>query len=257
MPLPPVGEARAATLADGWPVWVVHHEGGAVSVISGVAAARTRSASTLFAGPAAIVLWLPAARRFVAGDVAYDDRGRVLGYASEEPCLDECPHAVAKAPDERDLDRYDTTLALDRVYIGARDPAPAHVLVSHWVPWDQPEHAARELDLGADALAPAVSTAIADAATRPIGSYAIVTGSIVQSTTDVPRLCADTPTCDDRAPRLLGVPAVPIDHATSHAHAATLLVRRDAAGLTLIATSPSGSRPSSTMRSPTCVQPQP
>src|SRR6185437_1580977 len=90
--LPPVGEARGATLADGWPVWVIRHYDGSVTVASAVAS-HERSAATLFRPGASLVTWIAGARQLLAEDIAYDERGHVLGYADDD-CAGDCPRIV-------------------------------------------------------------------------------------------------------------------------------------------------------------------
>src|SRR5690348_14344971 len=61
LPVPPPGEVRAATLADGWPVWVVRHASGDVTVISAVRSRpRARQPSPL--PDADLVTWIGGTR---------------------------------------------------------------------------------------------------------------------------------------------------------------------------------------------------
>ena len=237
--MPPFGEARSAALINGWPVWMVHHTDGTVTVVSGVGPARTRSAEILFASNSALVRWFPTTRRMLAGDVVYDELGHVLGYAADA-CRDECPRIAEPAPEERDLDTFAMTLASDQIVVGERRQAPPNITPPAWHDVDRGEHAARDLELASAYVLPAVP--IARALARPYGSYAIVTGTIVRSTFETPRLCGCGP-CDPSAPRVLGLDAVAINKAALHDEAGRVLVRRDPDGLALIAMS----------RSRTCV----
>lgn len=241
--LPVAGEARGDVLGDGWPVWVVHHADGTALVLSAVAPPHARSAETLFAGRAQLVRWLPAARRFIAGDVMYDEYGRVLGYASDDACVTDCPHVVDPALEERDLDRFSAVVTFGRMIVEELEPSRPPGAVPRWVDWDRDVHAARELAVGRDdvALAPAISAT--DAMHLPLGSYVIVAGSIVQSTSAPPRLCADSPrcaSCDADSPLAFGIANVPLDRAAAHAESGTILVRREPTGLAVIATSRAG-----------------
>ena len=187
--LPPIAQTRGAALADGWPVWLVRHDSGDVTVISAVAPQRSRSATTVFAGQSALVRWLPASRRLLADDILYDEYGRVLGYGADDFCLDGCPRIVEPAPDERDLDTFAVAVAGNglRVYESRRSPAKPEVY--RWVDWDHQSHIGREILARSDESFPAAPTTIADVLAHPLGTYAFVTGAIVQSTTDAPRLC--------------------------------------------------------------------
>jgi hypothetical protein len=231
--MPPFGEARSDALSNGWPVWTVHHFDGTVTVVNGVGPARTRSAEILFAANSALVRWLPTTRRMLAGDVVYDELGHVLGYAADE-CRDDCPRIAVPAPQERDLDTFAMTLASDQIVVGQRRAAPPNTTPPGWHDVDSGEHAARDLELASAYVLPAIP--IAGALERPYGSYAIVTGAIVRSTFDTPRLCACGP-CDPSAPRVLGLDAVSVNQAAFHDEAGMVLVRRDPQGLALIAMS--------------------
>ncbi|HEV7559243.1 MAG TPA: hypothetical protein VGO00_27400, partial [Kofleriaceae bacterium] len=239
IPLPRVLETTSASLGDGWPVWLVRHDSGSVTVISAVAPPRVRSATSLFAGQSALVRWLPASRRFVADDIVYDDYGRVLGYGADDRCLDGCPRIVETAPDERDLDTFAAAVTGNglRVYESRRSPAKPEAY--RWVDWDHPEHVDHELDTRDDERWPAAPTTIADVLAHPLGTYALVTGAIVQSTTDAPRLCG-CGTCDASWPLALGVAAVAVSHPAVHSESGTMLVRRDASGVAIIASSHAG-----------------
>lgn len=70
LPVPASGEAKPEHLADGAPVWVVHHLDGAVSVL------LDRDSHTVF-GIGKPLRWVPACRAFVEGrfGVVFDERG--------------------------------------------------------------------------------------------------------------------------------------------------------------------------------------
>ncbi|HTR54701.1 MAG TPA: hypothetical protein VMJ10_28610 [Kofleriaceae bacterium] len=244
--LPPAGAARSDVLRDGWPVWVVRHDDGSATVVSAVAP-RVVSAATLFAGRAALVRWLPTTRRFVADDVMYDEYGRVLGYASDDACIAGCPHVIDPAFGERDLDRFAAAVAFDRAVVDDFLPSPARDDAERWVDWDREPHAAHELAVGRDDVSPP-AIAVADATRIPLGDYAVVAGSIVQSTSAAPHICADSPrcaACEPESPLALGVPRVALDQPAIHATSGTILVRREPTGLAVIATSRAGECPGS------------
>ncbi len=240
--LPAPGDVHGETLVDGWPIWIVRHFDGTASVLSAVAP-HARSGATLFSADAVLVRWIPRTRRLLAEDVAYDEAGHVLGFASDDGCDEHCPRIAEAAPDVRDLDTFAFVVDDDRVTVGTRLPAPPAVANSTWVEWDQPPHVVRELDVMTDEHQPAAPIAIADAVAQPTGSYAVVTGSLVQSTADAPRICIDAPrcaACDASSPRALGVAPVPVSAQAIHAESGTLLVRREPDGLAVIATSIAG-----------------
>ena len=70
LPLPPEGEAVPSFLDDGTPVWLVHHEGGEVSVLSAISEHLHLSARIEHTPIS--TWWNPSLRRF--GD-SYDERG--------------------------------------------------------------------------------------------------------------------------------------------------------------------------------------
>jgi hypothetical protein len=238
--LPPAGAARNDVLGDGWPVWVVHHPDGTVMVLSAVAPAHTRSAEMLFAGRAQLVRWLPSTHRLVAGDVLYDEYGRVLGYASDDGCVSDCPRVVDPALEERDLDRFSAVVAFGHLTIDELEPSPPRREAPQWVDWDHEVHAAHELAIGRDDVTVSPAVSVVDAMHLPLGSYTTVAGSVVQSTSEPPRLCSDSPrcaACDDSSPLAFGVDTVSIDQAAVHAESGTILVRREPTGLAVIASS--------------------
>lgn len=244
LPFPALGETREAVLADGWPVWVVHHFDDRASVISAVGPPRSRSAATLFEGGAAVVHWLPDTRRLLAGDILYDERGHLLGYAAAHSCFDRCPRIEGPAPEEPDLATFAAVIvADDRIAVGDLDDRPPPPTSLILVDADRGVHVERDLEL-APALVQAVATIpIADAAARPLGSYALVEGSIVRSTVDAPRLCADQPACASCASSsaaLFGITPVPINQPAVHAESGTILVRRVPQGLAVIAMTRTG-----------------
>ena len=227
--LPARGEIRSDVVGAGWPVWVVRHDDGRVSVISGVVA-RARSGATLFEPTAAIVRWFPGTRRLLGGDVIYDEQGNVLGYAASS-CTELCPRIAEPAPEERGLDTFDTELAPARIFVGERHGAPPGAEPA-WHDADRGEHVVTDIDPNPGELVPAATT-IAHALERPIGSYAVVRGSIVRSTTDEPHLCAGR--CTERSPRVLGVAAIAINKSSIHAMTGTMLVRHESLGVVVVA----------------------
>jgi hypothetical protein len=223
--IPALGETQSATLVNGWPVWAIDHLDGTVTVVSGVGPPRDRSAATLFAPQAALVRWFPPVRRFLAGDVIYDDRGHVLGYARRW-CRDNCPQVAEPAPMERDLDTFSATLASDQVLVGARQRSPAPE--PQWHDFDLREHEAFDLVTTNDVMPPV--EALERVRDRPTGSYALVSAAIVRSTIEPPKLCSDG-TCE----RALGLDPIAINAPATYTARGTLLVRRDPRGLQIIA----------------------
>jgi hypothetical protein len=194
--VPEPGEARGAALDDGFPVWLVRHADGTLSVLSAVAS-RERSGATLFATGDALVRWLPATHRLLAGDVAYDENGRVIGYAADDDCFDSCPRIAEPALDVRDLDEFAYTAVSGAIVVGARLPAADVQPIAKWVDYDRSPHAARELGPERGELEPLPVGSVDEA---PLGSYALVAGSIVQSTDEPPRVCGPCGACDRGAP---------------------------------------------------------
>lgn len=184
--------------------------------------------------------WLPGTRRLLAGDIAYDETGHVAGYASDDDCFDACPRIAEPADGAHDLDAFAFTATGDgAIAIGARLPAETAAAGSTWVQWDHDPHQARDLPPQRGEVAPTADAAIDDARAWPIGSYAVVAGSIVQSTSEQPRICGPCGgSCPSESPRVLGVPAVTISAPIEHAETGTLLVRRERGGLAVIATAP-------------------
>ena len=245
--LPAEGTARGDVLRDGWPVWVVRHDDGSTTVVSAVAPPHSGSAATLFASRAELVRWLPSTHRFVADDVAYDEYGRVLGHATDDGCIANCPRVVDPAFDQRDLDRFTAMVAFDKVIVDELVPARPIDDAPQWVDWDRQPPVTRVLAVGRDDRSP-TAVHVDEALHLPLGSYAIVAGSIVQSTSDAPRICADTPrcaACDPSSPLALGVARVTVDRPAVHAESGTILVHREATGLAVIATSRAGACPAS------------
>jgi hypothetical protein len=221
-------------------VWVVRHYDCGVTVASAVAT-HDRSAVTLFQPDGTLVAWVPGARQLLAEDVAYDERGRVVGYADDD-CWADCPRIVEPLPGERDLDTFEASVVGTDVVVGPRLAAPPAREVSRWVPYDRRPHSSRELDVPGERRV-ADTIAIADALARPLGSYALVAGSIVQSSVESPHLCADDPhcgACDGDSPLAYGIPAVQVSSPTAHVESGTLLVRREPGGFTVIASSEAG-----------------
>jgi hypothetical protein len=72
VPVPPVGQARAERLADGTPVWVVHHDDGTATVLDAVSTHRPF-------GLGQLVGWCAASRSMVDPRYGsqYDEHGRV------------------------------------------------------------------------------------------------------------------------------------------------------------------------------------
>ena len=245
--LPAEGTARGDVLRDGWPVWVVRHDDGSATVLNAVAPPHSRSAATLFASRAELVRWLPTTRRFVADDVAYDEYGRVLGHATDDSCVANCPRVIDPAFDQRDLDRFSAMVAFDKVIVDELVPSRPIDDAPEWIDWDRAAPIPRVLAVGPDDRSPA-AVQVGDALHLPFGSYAIVAGSIVQSTSAPPRICADTPrcaACDPDSPLALGVARVTVDRPAVHAESGTILVRREPTGLAVIATTRAGACPSS------------
>ncbi len=88
LPVPEVGDAAAEVLADGTPVWVVHHEDGGVTVVDATSSHRPF-------GIRSLIGWCEASRGFVEGQNGslFDERGRKRA-----------------GPAPRHLDTYATTL---------------------------------------------------------------------------------------------------------------------------------------------------
>lgn len=107
--LPSPGDAAARTLDDGTRVWVVHHDGGAVSVLAADAPTDGRAETLAIRGLRTQVLWYPSARRFDGGGW-YDEYGVSLQGRSAT-----------------NLDWYESSPDGDEVHVGERvGPVPFH-----------------------------------------------------------------------------------------------------------------------------------
>jgi hypothetical protein len=156
----------------------------------------------------------------------------LLGYAVDNGCAIDCPRVVQAAFDERDLDAFAATVAGDHVIVGAFQPSSRRDYVPRWLDFDHHEHQDRELDLET-ARRPGAPMAIAHAMQLPVGRYALVTGSLVQSTADAPQLCDDAQRCV----LAFGVATIAVNQHATHAASGTMLVRRAGRGLVVVAAS--------------------
>lgn len=91
LPVPGVGDAAAEVLANGTPVWVVHHEDGGVTVVDATSSHRPF-------GIRSLIGWCEASRGFVEGQNGslFDEHGRKRA-----------------GPAPRHLDTYATTVAAE------------------------------------------------------------------------------------------------------------------------------------------------
>jgi hypothetical protein len=235
------GGVVGAALPGGWPVWIVHHEDGSVTVISGVAGEQVRKSSPqrpFFERDAWLVRWIPGMRRFVAGGLVYDDHGRMLGYMAFDACLDECPELKAMPREQRDLDTFDAMVEGNEVRVGTVHAGAAHAVSDDWVPWMRKEPDERRTDANADARAAVAAISIPDATARPAGTYAIVEGSVVRATNDVPRVCSQKACepCARTAPPITGVSSDRANEPSVEAQRGVFLVHRaQDAGFVVIA----------------------
>lgn len=234
-PLPGVGEAVAATLPQGWPVWIVHHADGAVSVLSAVAVTRAngRDHPGFFERDAGLVRWISGVRRFVAGNLVYDERGHVLGYPDFDGCLGDCPADARGYPrSQRDLDAFEVQVAGTEIRAGVRHEGAIGAVAITWIPWRRTDDAGRRLDMTDFGRSPIPPGSIAAAVARPVGSYAIIAGAIVRATFDVPRVCTQThcERCPQDAPPVTGVSGDRANVPSVEGQQGVFLLRREAAG---------------------------
>ena len=158
LPTPAHGTAIPAALADGFPVWVVSHEDGAMTVVGAVAPAVPRTPGAHLTSRVAgqvdrsMVAWIASLRVFYAGGVVFDERGRALGYGDFDACFYSCPELPDELAMLRDLDTFVVWRPDGRVEVGAMIAGEQRQGASTWVPWRGP--ATRETDTAA-ALSPA------------------------------------------------------------------------------------------------------
>lgn len=195
VPRPARGGELSASLSNGFPVWVVHHADGTISVISAVAPARPKGGGFRRDDVAAqvdrgLVSWIPGVRRFYSSGVLFDDRGHALGYANFDGCAGECTRIEDMPPLLRDLDTFRVRPQPDDIEVGQLVEGKSRRRAKSWLPWRRP--AAREEDMNA-ANSPAVRrTSLVDALALAEGQYAIVDGKTVRSTYHRPVICEST-----------------------------------------------------------------
>jgi hypothetical protein len=249
--LPDRGEARAATLPSGWPVWIVHHADDSVSAISAVTAIakgkqRFPPDEPFFLFHAQLVRWVPDSRVFF-GDVIYDERGVALGRPAPDAEFLGAAVGGHRGPPPIalgiDLDSFDVAVdeVTHRVHLGARRPGVAHPLATAPVAWHGDErNDARAAAVQAAFQPPLPPTSIAAALAGSPGSYALIDAQIVRSTEDIPRACKPAPQCGPCPPGSPRVTDIGGESANSPSITATsgiYLVRRSstAGELTVIA----------------------
>ena len=232
-PLPSIGEAVAATIAHGWPVWIVRHDDGSVSVLGAVTTTAWSKGdrSRFFQRDAGLVRWIPGVRRFIAANVVYDERGHALGYPDFDACFEECPKDASIYPrDQRDLDSFESRVDDTGIHVGARHDGDVATVATTWIPWRRTESAERQIDSDASQRSPVPAISIAEAASRPPGSYSIVIGSIVRATFDLPRVCTQCHRCPSDAPPVTGVAGDRANVPSIEGQMGLFLLRRDASG---------------------------
>src|SRR5690606_34052645 len=147
-------------LAVGWPVWLVHHADGDVSVFSAVRrpdpdAAPARSGERLQPlTRSSLVSWIPGTRQLIAGNVVFDERGAALGYAAYDACFDECPPIESYPTEQRDLDAFEAHVDVEAgtVSVTTLRPGSSRPVAASFVEWRRPD--AREADMRSARLPP-------------------------------------------------------------------------------------------------------
>lgn len=256
---PPVGEAAAAVLADGFPVWVVPHTDGTVTVISAAAPPPPRNGRTYDGVSAqidqALVAWLPGARQFHANGIAFDERGHVLGYTASGICFDECPKIQNMPQLLHDLDTF--AVSFDSTTVEVRELVEGHPRkrADTFIPW-QP--ATRDHDLESLAVPTIPRLSLKAALALAEGRFAIVDGQTVRSSQARPVICEPAKgacgTCGPDRLELEGIVASDAAHVHSsgwwkdpadyhrslkrpytEAQPGTFLVQRQGAGFQIVA----------------------
>jgi hypothetical protein len=139
-----------------------------------------------------LVSWIPGIRRFYAGGILFDERGRVLGYADFDGCAGECPRIQDMPLMLRDLDTFTVAArpGSDSVEVGQLVEGQERERAENWVPWRRA--AARTEDMQA-ADAPTMPRGSPTAAlSLREGSYVVVDGDVVRSTAAEPVICQTT-----------------------------------------------------------------
>jgi hypothetical protein len=242
---PPAGEARGATLANGWPVWIVAHDDGTFSVLDAVVTRPHYPQPLTTPEPTeqAVVSWIPGVRRFRAGNVLFDDHGRALGYGDYDACLDACEQIEDQPKQLVSLDAFAVEPGPGVVRVGARISGAPREAAPAWLPWRRAD--ARDQDLHDAQRPPVPVRSLADAMAAPAGTYAIVEGQIVRSTMAEPIVCemvGHLGWCEGCGPLqvpLAGVPGGEGAFATGgtfvRGDIGLWLVRRDGRGFVLVA----------------------
>ena len=180
---------------------------------------------------AAATFALPASGAAVGAGLA-NERGRMLGYAEEGGCAGRCLGLEDYPGAQPDLDTFDARVDDTAVRVGARRAGAVHPVATSWIPWLRTGDAEREADVRDEQQPPVAPIAIAAAAARPVGSYAIIQGSIVRATFDVPRVCvqAGCGACAAGAPAVTGVRGDRANVPGLEAQTGVFLLQRTAAG---------------------------
>ncbi len=190
---PARGATSVARLSDGFPVWVVHHVDGTISVISAVAPPRPQTAgyhrdTVVSQVDRSLVTWIPGVRRFSGGGILFDERGHALGYAGFDACFGDCPRIEDMPAMVRDLDTFVNRSQLDSsIEVGRLVEGRSRRRASTWLPWRRP--AAREDDMRAADSPPMPRASLIAALALAEGDYAVVDGEAVRSTHAEPAIC--------------------------------------------------------------------
>ena len=196
---PARGGTLATTLADGFPVWVVHHHDGTITVVSGVAPVRPKGTGYLRDDVSNqvgryLVSWIPGVRRFYSSGVLFDEYGTVLGYAEFDGCFGECARIEAMPKTLRDLDTFAvTTTPDDTLSVGALVEGAFRLRAQTWLPWRRPKQ--REEDMTAADSPVTPRRSLREALAIADGHYAMVDGDTLRSTHAEPVICKASIPC--------------------------------------------------------------
>jgi hypothetical protein len=239
-------------LGNKWPVWVVAHDDGQVSVISAVAhPVQQQTGRDDWAGAAGLVSWIELQRRFGALGIFYDERGAALGYQSFDLCGSDCPQLEDLPHEVPALDTFEVRVdaAQGTVIVGAIRPPSKRAVANGWLDWR-----AGPIGKGLPVHQLPVLAGLAEAAAIPIGSHALVKGRLVRSTVAEPALCGEGREagcggfCAAVALPISGIPArragstslFERSPAFIRADSGTFLIRRDSDAFALVAANPTG-----------------
>lgn len=207
VPRPARGGTIAATLADGFPVWVVHHHDGTITVVGGVAPVRPKGKSYIRDDVSAqvgryLVSWIPGVRRFYASGILFDEYGKVLGFAELDGCAGECSRIEDMPQTLRDLDTSDVTPTTDNTLsVGALVEGDFRLRARTWLPWRRAAN--REDDMTAANTPASPRRSLVDALKLADGQYATVDGETMRSTHGEPVICKTSNPCRACGPERL------------------------------------------------------